>query len=342
MRQNNKEMQQKPNLAILGFLFLSVCMALAGCGPSPEQQSTMTVTSETATAAAWTPTFTPTFTYTFTSTNTSTFTSTPTATFTPTETPTPTITSTSSETTTPTRSLTPTRTLTPTFDYPRVTVNKAAAACKFGPAKAYLWANDLKAGDTGVVWGRAPYGSNWLYVKWDRWPGPCWVSPSVVNVVGDVNRVIVERVRMPFAFNHLYDPPNNVRSERQGDQVVVSWTKEWMTEDDDRGYFLDVWVCQNGNLIWFPVGLPDQFTTTYTFTDQPGCSQKSGGQIYTVEKHGYTSPAEVPWPPYIVNQPVVETSTNTPVVAPPTDTPVVVPPTDTPVVVPSTDTPVVP
>ncbi len=299
MRLTVKIMRSKACLINLGTLFILACLVLAGCGPSPEQQSTMTATAQTATAAAWTRT------PTLTSSTTPTFTSTPTSTSTPTFTFTPTSTS------TPTNTSTPTITLTPTFDYPKVTVNKANAACKFGPSIAYLYANDLKAGDTGVVWGRAPYGSTWLYVKWDRWPGPCWVSRSVVDIVGNVNRVIVERVRMPFAMVHLYDPPNNVRAERQGDQVIVSWTLEWMTEDDDRGYFLDVWVCQNGNYLWNPIGLPDQFTTTLTFTDEPGCSQPSGGQIYTVEKHGYTSPAEIPWPAYNVNPPVVDTPTET-------------------------------
>jgi hypothetical protein len=314
VNSNPNQLRPKPDILFFFFTFLAASIVLSGCGPSPELQSTLTSTSETATAAAWTDTSTPTLTFTptltYTSTSSATSTSTPSSTYSPTATYTPSITPTATMTTTP------------TFDYPKVTVNKAAAACKFGPSKAYLWANDLKGGDTGVVWGRAPYGSNWLYVKWDRWPNACWVSPSVVDVIGNINRVIVERVRLPFAMVHLYDPPNNVKAERQGDQVIVTWTLEWMTEDDDRGYFLDVWVCQNGNYIWNPVGLPDQFTTTVTYTDQPGCSQPSGGQIYTVEKHGYTSPAQIPWPPYIVSQPNTETPTEIPpIVESPTETP---------------------
>ena len=69
-----------------------------------------------------------------------------------------------------------------------------------------------------------------------------------------------------------------------------------MTLDDDRGYFLDVWVCQDGNYVWMPTSLPDQYHTTATFTDQSGCSQPSGGKLYTVEKHGYTTPVDIPWP----------------------------------------------
>lgn len=258
------------------FLTCLIFGLLSACGPSPEQQATMTATAQTATAAMWTKTPTSTFTQTFTPT--------PTSTFTPTITLTPTIT------------FTPSITPTPTFDFPKVTVNKAVASCRFGPSVEYLHQYDLVQGDKGIVWGRAPVGT-WLYVKMDRWNGPCWLSSYVVDVVGDVNTVIVEKVRLPIT-NALYGPPQNVETVRDGDQVTVTWDEVWMTVDDDRGYFLDVWVCQDGNYVWTPKGLPDQYHTEWTFTDQPGCSQPSGGQLYTVEKHGYTDPVSIPWPPY--------------------------------------------
>jgi hypothetical protein len=257
---------------LIFFLFVLV----SACGPSPEEQTAMTVTAQTATAAMWTKTPTPTATFTSTYTSTPTFTSTSTPTLTPTITSTPTITP------------------SPTFDFPKVTVNKALAACLFGPAKAYLWARDLKAGDTGLVKGRAPVG-NWLYVKMDKLDIPCWVSPYVVDVEGDVNTVSVEQVWLPIT-NALYGPPQNVEAVRTSDQVTVFWDEVYMTQDDDYGYFLDVWVCQDGNYVWIPTGLPDQYKTSVTFTDQPGCSQPSGGKIYTVEKHGYTDPVDIPWP----------------------------------------------
>jgi hypothetical protein len=99
--------------------------------------------------------------------------------------------------------------------------------------------------------------------------------------------------------NALYNSPPSVTAVRKGDQVTVSWPKVWMTLDDDRGYFLDVFVCQKGNYIWWPLNrlsLPDQYHTTYTFTDEAGCSSPSGGELYTVEKHGYTRPVKIPWP----------------------------------------------
>ncbi|HTX89862.1 MAG TPA: hypothetical protein VMC09_01485 [Anaerolineales bacterium] len=294
-------------------LLIAAGLILSGCTPSPEQQATGTATSETATAAVWTKTATATIT------DTSTFTLTFTSTYTPTETFTPTITF------TPTKTATNTKTFTPTFDFPKVTVNVNMAACLYGPAKAYLWQYDLALGDTGVVWGRAA-NSNWLYVKMDRWPGPCWLSPAVVTVDGNVNRLLVQPVRLPIT-NALYHAPTGVKAERNGNTVSISWDQVAMTVDDDRGYFLDVWVCQKGHLVWVPTALPDQYHLSAAFTDERGCGQPSWAKLYTVEKHGYTSPVDVPWPPF------PPTPTPLPTLTPsdtftPSDTPV---PSDTPI-----------
>jgi hypothetical protein len=197
-----------------------------------------------------------------------------------------------------------------------------------------MHARDLEAGDTGVVWGRSPY-NDWLYVKMDKLDVPCWVAFSVVDVTGNPDTVIVQSINLPGP-SVLYQPPSNVQAVRNGDQVTVTWNPVWMTTDDDNGYFLDVMVCQNHSLVWTPIGeqaLPNYHDTSYTFTDQPGCSQSSGGKIYTVEKHGYTRGVTIPWPPF--TSPTRTTGpTNTPVpgatdTPQPTNTPV--PPTDTPV-----------
>lgn len=209
----------------------------------------------------------------------------PTHTFTQTLTPTITL--------TPTPSATFTVTFTPTFDFPDVVV-KMQAHCRYGPARAFLHAADLYPGDHGTVRGRFQY-SAWLYVKFDKLNYFCWVSPSVVDVNGDITRVYFTRPRLPGP-SVLYPPPSNVQAIRDGTQVTVSWSRVSMTEDDDRGYMLDVFLCQQGNLVWWPVGLSDQYQTSYTFTDEPGCAQPSGGVLYTVEKHGYSQPANIPWP----------------------------------------------
>jgi hypothetical protein len=286
-----KPMRTTHHFQVICFLIVSASFLLAGCGPSVEAQVSMTFAAETITAEAWTSTWTHTPTFTFTPSSTYTPSITPTPTSTPTDTLTPTITF------TPTFTNTPTYTPSPTFDYPKVVVNKALAACLFGPSKEYLWARDLKQGDTGIIWGRAPNGVDWFYVQMEKWPQyPCWVSHYVVDVTGDPNKMIVETVRLPIT-NALYRSPAKIRVEREDDQVTISWEEIWMTVDDDRGYFLDLWVCQNGNYVWVPKHMENQYETTFTVTDQPGCPWPSKGQIYTVEKHGYTSPNQIPWLP---------------------------------------------
>jgi hypothetical protein len=176
-----------------------------------------------------------------------------------------------------------------------VTVNVANLHCQFGPHKAYLHARDLHAGDTGVVWGRDAY-NQWLYVRMNNLDIPCWVHKAYVDIEGDFTKLLVQQVNLPIT-NALYGPPTGVYAERNENEVTVSWEPVWMTEDDDRGYFLEVWVCQDGSLVWMPASLPTQNLTQYTFTDQQGCSEPSHGQLRTVEKHGYTDAVQIPWPP---------------------------------------------
>lgn len=257
-------------LTILPFLLILVLFS--ACSLSPEEQAEQTAIAQTASAQAWTPTST--------STNTPTFT--PTHTFTSTITLTSTITD------------TPTITFTPTYSFPKVRVIVPALACRYGPSTAYLWALDLREGDTGVVWGRHT-NSDWLYVMMDILPIPCWVHPHYLDIEGDISKILYQQVRLPIA-NDLYAAPTGVRAIRDGNEVTVSWDEVWMTEDDDRGYFLDVFVCQGGFLIWTPASLPNQYSTSYTFIDDSGCAQPSGGKLYTVEKHGYPDPVIIPWP----------------------------------------------
>ena len=207
---------------------------------------------------------------------------TPTASQTPTETPTATITETSGPS------------ATPTFSFPSVVVNQPAAACKYGPNGAYLYAADLYAGDTGTVRGRFQY-SKWLWVKFDKLKYFCWVAPSVVNVTGDLNTVKFTDVYLPGP-SVLYSPPRGVSLVRDGDHVFIQWEVVPMTRDDDYGYFLDLFICQKGVYFWYPVALPNRDKISYTVRDEAGCKEPSGGKLYAVEKHGYTKPVILNWP----------------------------------------------
>ena len=251
-------------------LGLFLLLLVTSCAPSPEQQATLTATSITATAASWTKTFTPTLTFTPTDTLT------PTITFTPTFTPTRTVTA------------------TPTFAFPTVTVNKQAH-CRYGPSVAYLHAADLYAGDVGSVRGRFIY-SNWLYVKFDKLNYFCWVAPSVVDIVGDISTVAYKELDLQSIGSNMYGPPGNVVAVRIGNEVIITWEQVEMTEDDDRGYLLELFVCQDTFYKWWTDSYPDQFTTSYEVRDEAGCAQPSSGKLYTVEKHGFSEPVNIPWP----------------------------------------------
>jgi hypothetical protein len=251
-------------------MLIIVIVLLSACGPSPQQQTTLTAEALTATAEFWTKTSTPTYIFT------------PTETLTPTPTFTPTIT------------LTPSITPTPTYAFPSVTVNKQAH-CRYGPSVAYLHAADLYAGDVGTVRGRFVY-SNWLYVKFDKLDYFCWVAPSVVDVVGDVSQIAYKELNLQSIGSNMYGPPKGVKAVRIGNEVLISWNQVRMTNDDDRGYLLELFVCQGGNYLWWTDSYPDQFTTSYEVRDEAGCSVPSSGLLYTVEKHGFSEPVTIPWP----------------------------------------------
>lgn len=249
---------------IVSILFV-LAFVLSACGASAEAEPT-SAPAETST---------PVIVY---------ITATPQPTLTPSITPTP----------APTDTLEPTITPTPEFTFPAVTVNKQAH-CRYGPSSAFLHAADLYAGDTGTVRNRAMY-SQWLYIKFDKLNYFCWVSPSVVDVVGDVSTLERYEPNLQSIGSNQYGPPQNVQASRQDDEVTITWDQMEMTADKDRGYLIEAFVCQDGAYIWWTFSYPDQFTTSYTVKDEKGCAAPSWGRIYTVEKHGFSQPAEIPWP----------------------------------------------
>jgi hypothetical protein len=257
-------------------LIFALILLISSCSTSPIvlQQPT---TEQPSSTASHTPL--PTHTATFT----------PTSTLTPTQTLTATITPTPTQTSTPTITLTPTSTPSPTYSLPTLVV-KMQSNCRYGPAKAYLYAWGMYAGDTATVWGRNETGT-WLWIQPDKIKYQCWIATSLVDVTGDIFSVYVAPVRLPHST--LYGPPSGISAVRDGDSVTVSWNRVNMTEDDDRGYMIEANVCQAGNLVWTAVATMD---TSYTITDEVGCREPSNGKLYTVEKHGYTDPVPIPWP----------------------------------------------
>jgi hypothetical protein len=163
------------------------------------------------------------------------------------------------------------------------------AFCRYGPGKAYLYSHGLYENDHLTLDGRSPSG-RWLWVKPDNLERHCWAAASVMAVTGEIMSLPVVTTELPHST--LYGPPEEVEATRDGDQVTVRWSRVWMTEDDDRGYLIEATVCQDGYLVSVAVQTDD---TSYTFNDETSCGG-SGGLLYTVEKHGYTDPVEIPWP----------------------------------------------
>ena len=258
-------------------LTILALIGLAACTPAvPSPTATLPPTSTPR------PTQTPSLTATVTPTPTAS--ATPTSTFTPTPTPTP------SETATPTPQ--------PTYAVLRGFVNQAQVMCFYGPSNAYLFKYELIGGsrleiigyiaDTGYIQVRAIGGTN-----------PCWMNLKWMDVQGDINAVepIDPGTIVLPGPSILYNRPAWVKAERNGNEVTVTWAAVPMTEDDDRGYLLDVYLCRDGKRTWTPTEMQNKYATTTTFTDEGGCSEPSGGVLYAVEKHGYTRFIEIPWPP---------------------------------------------
>jgi hypothetical protein len=175
-----------------------------------------------------------------------------------------------------------------------VTVNKQAH-CRYGPSVAFLHAADLYPGDTGLVNGRFEY-SGWLYIKFDKLKYYCWVAPSVVDVVGDITTLHYTEPDLQSVGYSNYSPPGNIQAVRDGNQVTITWNQVEMTADHDRGYLIIAFVCQDGNYLWWTYSTSDQYTTNYTVRDEADCPMPSEGVLYTVEKHGFSKPAQIPWP----------------------------------------------
>jgi hypothetical protein len=226
----------------------------------------------------------------------------PSATFTATPSRTPTATSSPTPDASPTISLTPSRTptitLTPTYDPPDARVLEQAN-CRYGPGAAYLYEWGLYPGDRVEIYGRNDLGT-WAYVRPWTYFDRCWVNASLLDIFrGDLIDAPPYYSRLPFS--ELYRPPTNARATRAGNEVWIAWDAVWMTEDDYRGYLIEAWLCVDRQLIFTPLRSDE---TLIVVTDEPGCSQPSGGRLYTAEKHGYTQWVLIPWPAHPTITPI--------------------------------------
>jgi hypothetical protein len=175
-------------------------------------------------------------------------------------------------------------------------VNVEHVMCFYGPSKAYLYKYGLLGGsnleilgimqDTGYIFVRAIGGNN-----------PCWMNLEWMNVKGDINSLQpLDPMDVVLPQSPFYGPLNSVTAVREANLVTLSWNPLFLRAGDDseqEPYLIEAWLCQNGELIFVPIGL---YETIVTVVDEPGCSTPSHARVYGVEKHGYTGYIEFPWP----------------------------------------------
>ena len=227
----------------------------------------------------------------------------PSETFSPTTSPTETATLTASPTATATQTPTPSQTLdpgpslTPTVSIPDGIVLQQSA-CRYGPGAAYLYEWGLYPGDYVRIVHRN-WDGTWLDVKPDSFHKECWVRADLLEVRGNIFSVDYFIRPLPFVYTRLYEPARYVIAIRDGDLVTVEWEAIWMTEDDDRGYLIEAWVCLDGKLTFQATDYHPWTTTQAIIRDERGCGQPSWARFYTVEKHGYMEPwVDINWPAF--------------------------------------------
>ncbi len=210
---------------------------------------------------------------------------------TPTVPPTPSPTASPSYTATGLPSSTATASITPTYSILRGTV-KEQSNCRYGPGAAYLYKYGLYAENTLQVIGRNDSGT-WILVQAIGGNNPCWLKASLMEIKGNV--MDLAPATLPLPQSPYYGPLTGVASQRAGDSVTISWNQLSLKAGDDSlqyPYLVEAWLCQDGKLIFSPIG---SWETVVTVTDEPGCSEASHARVYGVEKHGYTRWVEVPW-----------------------------------------------
>ena len=227
-----------------------------------------------------------------------------------TPTPIPSLTATQTEppTSTPTPSPTATETLTPTPVFSILTgevINRTA--CRHGPGDIYLYrfglvpTNRMEVRGQMNMWNGKEF-QTWVWGLPESFPGECWVNARDIKLNGELASLEVlypDKVDLPFVRDARWPVARNVKAERLGDEVTISWDffdvplGERESENSPR-YVLELWLCQDRQLVFTPI--PVYEFTRVSVIDQPGCDEPSHGRIILAEKHGYVGPVEIKWP----------------------------------------------
>lgn len=221
----------------------------------------------------------------------------------PSQTPTLILTPTDSFTNTPAASdaplPSPSNTPLPTVESLKASVTANLLSCRYGPGPEYLYLFAFKAGANIKLIGRVD-AENWDWVLVEN-QVPCWVKASFLSIQGDIKSLPVVYPAMAKLPITPYYPRSEVLSAKRNpttNEITVSWVDVPVSlgdyEDDTmQTYIVELWRCQDGQLIFDPLGTRLSYIT---FVDEPGCSEPSHGRVWVQEKHGYAGPAEIPWP----------------------------------------------
>lgn len=258
--------------------------------PSPTPAPTLTVTP----LPASTQTFTPIPTLTFT----------PIPTFTFTQTPTPT----AEDTSTPTVTASPTSSPTPVYEFLDSVVIRTEdrIACRYGPGDPYLYMFEPISGNKVKVYGKMEIQKDdtsevWLFGLIQGYETPCWTNAKYIKLNGDVSSLETyypDKAPLLLFRHPKFPPPTDVKANRDGDFVYISWVGYTLALGDRESanspvYLVEAWTCQGGRIVFSPIGA---YSESASVKDEAGCSEPSHGQVFVAHKDGYVGPVEIPWP----------------------------------------------
>ena len=216
-------------------------------------------------------------------------------------TPLPSATATATAPPTPSASPSPTPTATatplPTYVVLRGEVIIDQAVCHYGPGAPYLYKYGVYKGSNLEILRRVALG-NYIEIQAIGGSNACWVREDYLAIKGsllDLQPVDAAEVS-PAAFTLLCAPHRRV-CRRAGNQVTVSWHGLALRAGDDfeqTPYIVETWVCRGGQMVFDPVGT---YRNAVEVSDEPGCAEPSRARLLAAEKHGYTRPVEIDWPP---------------------------------------------
>lgn len=186
----------------------------------------------------------------------------------------------------------------PTVESLKAKVIADKLVCRYGPGANYLYLIAFNQSTPIRLIGRTEGKNDWVLIE--NGQQDCWANVQFIeSSEGDPKTLpIVYPNGYKIPVSPYYGPTTVLSATRTGDEVTVTWMEVIVSpgkyENDAMfPYIVEVWYCQNGEIVFDTIGSRYPFVT---FTDEAGCTEASRGRVYIQEKHGYAGPAEIPWP----------------------------------------------